>query len=263
MGSFYKICGITGITITDNEPCYVTRLERRQHVYRHGPNVMEVDQEFQPISFPQLTTYYDYGRVDEKFKPNPINSVLGLNVHCDGEDVILDEYYGKYRISDSLFLVHQKVYEKLSSELLDTDGMYHYKADIMEQGPQYFIGAFNAAKEMAGDKIHMLSLYLESFHIFGWRHSKIGNKIMNLIYKHKDYTVFDDFVKAGLAEELYKQFIFEQNMSVLWKHYTPSNYGSQFDNYEAYDKLADIIKEVSVEKKQKWDEEYGEEEGSE
>jgi len=45
MGSFDKICGITGMTIRGGEPCYVTRLERQQHVYRYGPSIMEPDQD--------------------------------------------------------------------------------------------------------------------------------------------------------------------------------------------------------------------------
>lgn len=251
MGSFDKVCGISGMTIRGDEPCYVTGLEKQKFVYRMGANIFEVDQEWQPISFPQLTTYYDYGYVAEDYKPNPINTFLGFDAgkarSSDENDEEIEEDEVKFRFSDTFFLVHKTVYETLSNEIVDPD-LFGYRRELVDQGPSYFVNAFEEAKKLAQPKLYMFSMYLESSHAFGWKHSKIGWKIMNRIMKEDSFDALDQALELGLAEELYRQFIFEQNMDAMWKHYRPSNYGGQQENRETYLVLADLIKQVSDEK---------------
>jgi hypothetical protein len=266
VGSFHKVCGITGMTIQWGEPCYVTRLERQKHVYRQGAIIFKPDQEWQPISFPQLTSYYDYGRVDEDFKPNPLNEFLGLNVEDGEEDrtIDTDDLGAEYSVSDTLFLIHPQAYQKFSSKVIDPDDLFNYRRTIFETGPSYFIDAFEEAKKMTESalpddpvKHYMFHMYLENSHAFGWNHSKIGWKIFNKINDAKSYEPLDRAVSLGLAEELYKQFIFETNMDQMWKSYRPSNYGGQYDNYETYLELADVMIEIAAEKRLKIDAEDG------
>lgn len=257
MGSFNKTCGISGMTIGGGEECYVTRLERQKHVYRNGANIFKVDQEWQPISFPQLTTYYDYGQIDEEFEPNAINKILGLEAvdTAENDETIVDkdEDGTEYGLRDTLFLVHKKVYEKFSSEIISPD-LFHYRAAIVEQGPSYFIKAFDDAKEMTSpERKFMFHVHVEASHAFGWTNSKIGWNLFDQIYDNDSYDILDKAVEAGLADELHRQFIFEENMQEMWKHYRPSNYASQDDNRDSYIVLADLIKEIASDKQEAWD----------
>ena len=206
MGSFDKICGISGMTIRGDEPCYVTGLEKQKFVYRMGANIFEVDQEWQPISFPQLTTYYDYGYVAEDYHPNPINAFLGFDAgkarSSDENDEETEEDGAKFRLSDTFFLVHKTVYETFSNEIVSPD-VWGYREEIVNQGPAYFVNAFEEAKKLCEtndkDKIYkfgMFNLYLENSHAFGWKHSKIGWKIMNLIMKDNSFDVLTQAVRS-------------------------------------------------------------------
>jgi hypothetical protein len=258
MGSFDKVCGISGMTIRGDEPCYVTGLEKQRFVYRNGANIFHVDQEWQPISFPQLTTYYDYGYIAEDFKPSPLNLLLGFDAgqaqNSDEKMEDEEEDGAKYRLADTFFLVHKTVHDTFSKEIIDPD-IFGYRKEILEQGPEYFIKAFEDAKELAASrepekpyKFSMFPLYLENTRAFGWKISKIGWKILHQVQEDQSFDFLDRAIESGLADALYRQFIFEQNMGTMWKHYRPSNYGGQQDNREIYEVLADTIKKVSAEK---------------
>lgn len=244
MGSFNVACGVTGMNIQWNDPIYVFRVAAQPHQPALGEAVHYVDDLWQPTSFAQLTQYYDYGDYAE-FEISKHNAIVDRYLQ---EDLMAEER--------PFFMgVHETVYQRMSSGPLSEPSPYGGFYEFTKKGPAYFMEKFNEVKEsltvdIDGDdddeddrRTAMMQVRLFSGPLRELM-SHRSSIMMDAIRMELTMDNLDEILNEELAVELTKFKYFTYNLQCLNKHFAPSNYASQEDNYEEYGAMAEMISEI-------------------
>jgi hypothetical protein len=246
MGSFNVQCALTGMTFGYQDPIYVMKLLLNESRPKSIElNTYKPDDYFKIYSFPELTTYNDYGKFEK------------ITDLCEANKIL--KTYGEIDINESVIWmgIHKKAYEFITSKFL-SKSFASNAILIYEQGEQYFrninseiifkckTGAFDRSYDENYQSLKSAWPYgIPPF---------INTVLSDYIYSKNDVSFLDDTT----SRKLYELYLLYSNFYTLRKLFARSNYAGQQDNYDSYRKLAEVVVEIAKDKQEMIDaENYG------